>query len=179
MDPFIIETHRLELIAASCEMAEAELAGRSEFSKLLNAEIPENWPPAGNDESTMKWFLDRLNENPANRGWLAWYIVLKNEGQRKRVAVGGIGFKGAPDENGVAETGYGIMETFQRKGYASEALQGILKWAFRNPELKMVIAETDEENEASLGVLLKNGFRFAGPGGEDGTIRYEKTREGF
>lgn len=179
MDQYIIETPRLELYAASREMGEAELSGKAEFSRLLNANIPDNWPPPGNDENTMKWFLDRLDENPANLGWLAWYIVLKNDGQYKRTVIGGIGFKGAPDENGVAETGYGIMETFQRKGYASEALQGILKWAFRNPELKMVIAETDEENEASLGVLLKNGFRFAGPGGEDGTIRYEKTREGF
>lgn len=179
MDQFIIETPRLELIAASREMGEAELATRPEFSSLLNAEIPENWPPHGNDENTMKWFLDRLNENPANRGWLAWYIVLKNNGQGKRAAIGGIGFKGAPDENGVAETGYGIMEFFQNKGYASEALKGLLNWAFGHNELKKVIAETDEENEASLGVLLKNGFRFAGPGSEEGTMRYEISRKGF
>jgi RimJ/RimL family protein N-acetyltransferase len=139
----------------------------------LDAEIPENWQPAGNYESTMKWFLDRLKENPANFGWLAWYIPLKNDDQNKRTAIGGIGFKGAPDENGVVETGYGIMEKFQLKGYASEALKGILLWAFQHPELKKVIAETDEENHASLGILQKNNFRFAGQGSEERTVRYE------
>lgn len=179
MNALIIETPRLELIAASCEMGESELSNREKFSSLLSAEIPENWPPPDNDETTMKWFLERLKENPANHGWLAWYIILKNDGQGKRIAIGGCGFKGAPDENGLVETGYGIMESFHRKGYATEALEGLLKWAFGHPETNTVIAETTTGNYASLGVLLKKGFRFVGPGCEEGTIKYEITREEF
>ena len=35
------------------------------------------------------------------------------------------------------------------------------------------MAETLPELTASIRVLEKNGFRFAGPGSEDGVIRYE------
>jgi len=179
MNPHIINTPRLQLIAASHKLGEAELVDRREFSRLLDAEIPDNWPPPDNDETTMKWFQDRLNENPANYGWLAWYIILKNDGLGKRMAIGGCGFKGAPDEKGWVETGYGIMESFHLKGYATEALNGLLKWAFGHPETKSIFAETVTGNFASLAVLLKNGFRLVGPGSEEGTIKYEITREEF
>ena len=177
MNALIIETPRLELIAASCEMGESELSNREKFSSLLSAEIPENWPPPDNDETTMKWFLERLKENPANHDWLAWYIILKNDSQGKRIAIGGCGFKGAPDKDGTIETGYSILVKYQRQGFASKALKGLLAWAFSHVEVKRVIAETLDGHVASVGVMLKNGLRFTGLGSEVGTIRYEITKE--
>ncbi len=108
-----------------------------------------------------------------------WHIILKDDGSGQRLAIGSIGFKGLPDENGITETGYSIMEDFQRRGFASEALEGLLKWAFAHEKVKMVIAETYPDHEASQGVMLKNDFVLAGHGSEEGVIRLELTRERY
>jgi RimJ/RimL family protein N-acetyltransferase len=179
MKNFIVDTPRLELVAADREMAEAGLTNLSKLSKLINAGIPEGWPPPLNDEDALRWFLDRIVINPLERGWLMWHIILKDDGSGQRLAVGSIGFKGLPDENGITETGYSIMEDFHRRGFASEALEGLLKWAFAHENVKMVIAETYRDHEASKGVMLKNDFVFAGQGSEEGVVRFELTKERY
>jgi RimJ/RimL family protein N-acetyltransferase len=179
MEHFMINTPRLELIAADREMAEAGLTDLNKLSKLINAEIPDGWPPPLNDEDALRWFHDRLAINPIERGWLMWHIILKDNGSGQRLAIGSIGFKGLPDENGITETGYSIMEDFHRRGFASEALEGLLKWAFAHKNVKMVIAGTYPDHEASKGVMLKNKFVFAGQGSEDGVVRFGLTRERY
>jgi len=179
MGNFVVDTPRLELIAADREMAEAGLTDLSRLSKLLNTEIPDGWPPPLNDEDALRWFLDRIVINPLERGWLMWHIILKDDGSGRRLAIGSIGFKGLPDENGITETGYSIMEDYHRRGFASEALEGLLKWAFGHENVKMVIAETYPDHEASKGVMLKNDFVFAGQGSEKGIVRFELTRKRY
>jgi len=47
-----------------------------------------------------------------------------------------------------------------------------LKWAFQDPRVKAVEAETDPDNVASQKVLMKCGFRPNGEIGEEGP-RYQ------
>jgi ribosomal-protein-alanine N-acetyltransferase len=100
-----------------------------------------------------------------------WYIILV-EGE-KREAIGNIGFKGKPDESNTIETGYSIVENHQRKGYASEAVAGLIEWALNQPRIEKVIAETLTDGFPSQKVLKKNGFTFVGEGSEPGVIRFE------
>ena len=179
MEDFIINTPRLELIAADLEMADAGLTNLNLLSTLLNATIPDGWPPPLNDQDALQWFRDRLEINPLELGWLMWHIILKDDGSGQRLAIGSIGFKGLPDENGISETGYSIIETHHRLGFASEALAGLLKWAFNHENVKMIIAETYPDHEASKGVMLKNNFIFAGSGSEAGVIRFELKKESY
>jgi len=179
MGNFIINTERLELFAADREMTEAGLSDYNKLSELLYAKIPDGWPPPLNDDDALRWFLEKIISNPLDRGWLMWHIILKDDGKGRRLAIGSCGFKGSPDENGIAETGYSVMENHHRRGFASEALEGLLKWAFGHENLKMVIAETFPGLEASKGVMLKNSFVFAGPGSEKGVVRFELTRERY
>lgn len=101
-------------------------------------------------------------ENPGKEYWgAAWEIAL-HDGTR----VGDLCFKGAPDENGAVEIGYGIDTPMQGNGYASEMVAAMIHWALVQSDVKMVIAETDEKNIASQKVLLKNGFVEDGCGKE-------------
>ena len=60
------------------------------------------------------------------------------------------------------EIGYGIHPAYQRKGIAFEALSALLVLLRDGLGLPLVIAETLPENEASIGLLRKLGFRQEG-----------------
>ncbi len=68
-------------------------------------------------------------------------------------------FKGAPDETGTIEIGYGTYPVFQRRGYMTETVTGMVAWASQQPGVRRVVADTDTENVASQKVLEKCGFR--------------------
>lgn len=54
---------------------------------------------------------------------------------------------------------YAISPAHQRQGYASEAAQALVDYAFQHLGLKRVIAETNYDNAASIGVMKKLGMR--------------------
>ena len=71
-------------------------------------------------------------------------------------AVGGVGFKGLPDD-GCIEIGYGVSESARGHGYAAEAVVGILTIAAAHGVSK-VIADTTLDNIASQRTLIRAGF---------------------
>lgn len=167
----IVTTERLELVCGNLELARAEVFNQQEISTLLNAEVPNCWPPPLNDAASAEFFLNYAESNPDALEYGMWYIILVDG--EKREAIGNIGFKGMPDESNTIETGYSIVENHQRKGYASEAVAGLMGWAFSQPKVEVVIAETLTEGFPSQKVLKKNGFTFVGEGSEPGVIRFE------
>ena len=50
--------------------------------------------------------------------YTSWEMILKSE----NLIIGGVCFKGPPDENGAVEIGYGIEVEFWNHGYTTEAL---------------------------------------------------------
>ena len=54
---------------------------------------------------------------------------------------------------------YAISPPHQQQGYASEAAQALIDYAFQHLDLKRVIATTDFDNNASMGVMRKLGMR--------------------
>lgn len=83
-----------------------------------------------------------------------WTIIDK----RKNVMIGDLCFKGAPNEQGEIEVGYGTHSDFQNKGFMTEALGAVIQWAMRQPSVKTVLAETTNENLASHKTLARNHF---------------------
>ena len=170
-----VHTARLLLVAGTAELVTAELHHREDFAKQLEAEIPTNWPPPLNDEQTLKWCLRYFAAHEASEGWVNWYFVLKSQEEgASPVAVGNGGFRGKATGDGTVELGYSILPQFQNTGYASEAVDGLIHWAFSHPEVKRIIAETYPTLQKSIRVLEKNGFRFIGNGGDPQTLRYER-----
>lgn len=99
----------------------------------------------------------------------AWRLVRRDTGE----TVGDACFKGAPVA-GEAEIGYGVEEAQRGNGYTAEAVNALLEWAFDRGAY-LVIAEAEQDNAASQGVLTACGFRRIGEGGEG--ERWEKEKE--
>lgn len=173
-----LRTNRLQLVAGTVEIAEAEISDLESFARLLEVPTPQVWPPPLNDEQSQKYFLESLRSSGSeDAGWNLWFCILREP----RALVGVAGFKGAP-RAGVAEIGYSMLETHQRNGYCTEAVNALIDWAFAHRELESVIAHTLRELIPSIRVMEKCGLVFAGEGPiEDGrqTVRYELTRERF
>jgi len=54
---------------------------------------------------------------------------------------------------------YAISPAHRSQGYASEAAQALVNYAFRHLHLKRVVATTDYDNLGSIGVMGKLGMR--------------------
>jgi RimJ/RimL family protein N-acetyltransferase len=87
--------------------------------------------------------------------------------------IGAAGACGLPDEEGRIVIGYSLLDQFQGKGYATEALRSFLDWAKRGLSLRKVVADTFPHLKASIWVLEKNGLVRSGVGTDEGSIRFE------
>ncbi len=168
----MIRTARLDLLPATIPLARAEIGDRAEFARLLGATVPDNWPPETLADA-LHLFLEWLEAAPNAVGWFGWYALADLDGTPTLVASGG--FMGPP-QSGTAQTGYCVLPQFQKRGYATELLGGLVKWALTQPDVRRVAADTEWENPASVRVLEKTGFALVGPTGEPGGQRFEYPR---
>jgi [ribosomal protein S5]-alanine N-acetyltransferase len=83
-----------------------------------------------------------------------WTIISKAD----KKMVGDLCFMGEPDENGTVEIGYGTYEEFRKKGFMTEAVCGMIKWAEKQPNIRFIIASTDKTNIDSFSILERNNF---------------------
>ena len=74
------------------------------------------------------------------------------------VAVGGAGFFGPPDADGVLRCGYGVAAPLRGQGLATEAVLALLAHARTDPRARAVRADALLDNVASHRVLEKTGF---------------------
>lgn len=58
-----------------------------------------------------------------------------------------------------AEAGYTLDSRYHGKAYMDEALKAAIAFGFETLQLKRIEAYTHEENQASIKLLLRNGFR--------------------
>jgi len=176
-----LRTERLELVAATLALVEAELAGSQHLGRLLQAEV-ESWPPPLNDEHSLRWTIDKLRAHPEHAGFFAWYVVLAEDEKcqiGKRILVGMVGITGPPDQSGAIEVGYSVLEKFQKQGIGTEATRALIKWAFDHPAVQTITAQTFPALAPSIRVMEHCGMSCLGDGSEPGTIRYGITREQF
>lgn len=72
--------------------------------------------------------------------------------------VGDICIVGEPNSSGEIEIGYGTYDEFQKKGFMTEAVGGMIAWAKTQPKVFSIVASTDKDNVASYTILQKNNF---------------------
>lgn len=84
-------------------------------------------------------------------------------------------------ENNEIEVGYAIAKNFWKKGYASEAAEAVLNYAFNGLGLKTVVAVARPENAGSRRVMEKIGMKFdyIGKFYERDLVHYSITKEEF
>jgi [ribosomal protein S5]-alanine N-acetyltransferase len=166
----MIATARLKLIPATVAIARAEIGNRAEFAALLSASIPDNWPPESAADA-LPLFLQWLEAAPDKIGWFGWYVLAHPDDSIVPVLVAGGGFLGPP-QNGEIQIGYSVLQQFQRRGYATEMVGGLIRWAMGQPGVFRIVAETEWANPASVRVLSKLGFAEVGPSTEPGGMRF-------
>jgi RimJ/RimL family protein N-acetyltransferase len=91
--------------------------------------------------------------------WTLGFAVVHRD---QRQVVGSAGFKGAPDGDGVVEIAYGIVPSFEGRGYATETARALVTYACGSGLVYRVRAHTLPTNNASTRVLTKCGFQRIG-----------------
>ena len=165
----VLESGQLTLVAATCELVADDLGCHAELSAAIGAEVPEQWPPELFSTTIMNLVLEQLDD-PSEQGWSVWYLLCREQGID--VLVGICQFKGRPDASGSVEVTYSILENYRNRGYATEAVARLVRWAFGHQNVVEVAAETLPYRKQSIRIMEKNGFGFAGPGSEQGVVRY-------
>jgi RimJ/RimL family protein N-acetyltransferase len=185
----------MELISATPEMLEADLAGRKELEAALGACVPEAWPPVNWERGPIEFLIDWMRKSPDAQGWFAWYSLLlpstfgrgaggegrhannkSNDSNKRKTLIGGIGFIGPPNASGDAIVGFSLLADYHRQGLCPEAVSSLVDWAFSHSELSMLIIRTDPHHRPSIRVAEKLGFQYLCPGPEANTVEYSLDR---
>jgi ribosomal-protein-alanine N-acetyltransferase len=130
------------------------LQDRSALAERLGVTLPEDWPGPDFGE-IIPYLIEHLEANPSLIEWNANLIIHTLD----RTVIGDIGFKGEPDGTGTIEIGYSIITAYRRQGYAFEAAQALVRWAFAQPGVRRVAAECLPDNPGSIRVLEKLGMK--------------------
>jgi RimJ/RimL family protein N-acetyltransferase len=143
----MIETKRLRIYPAAREQMEVFIAAETDADlKTAYTEM-----------------LEGCLRHPDQWHWYAMWLIELRDGTH----IGDLCFKGL-GANGTVEIGYGVLEEYQGHGYAAEAVDAVVVWALKQPDVIRVEAETAPDNLASQRVLEKSGFLPSGTIGEDG-----------
>jgi RimJ/RimL family protein N-acetyltransferase len=151
----IIETARLSLRALTPDDAEAILAG----DRAGRSWAPD-FPTPGDVNIADAALLGKMSFARDAMPWGLFTVIERSSGQ----SIGGIGFKSPPNELGEVEIGYGICQSFQGRGVATDAVLALCDFARRGA--RVVLADTDRDNVASQRVLEKGGFQRGGENDE-------------
>ncbi len=172
----VARTAHLELIAATLDLLEAELAGPAALGDLLGVPVPPSWPPGEYDRDALEFFTSRVVAGgPSVLGWYNWYAITIGADGHRHALVAGAGYMGPPAE-GIVEIGYSVVPEARGRGFATEIVQALAVRALSAHGVRKVIAHTLESNTTSQGVLKRCGFNLAGRGADPGLLRFERAR---
>jgi len=152
---FILVTEKLKLIPLNAQNFRWSIEDRRKMERNLGVKITDTEleEPV---KKVMRTSLKMVLENKKDYLWsTSWEIVLKKENR----IIGGLCFKGSPDEKGRVEIGYGMQDEYRCKGYMTEAVKELINWAFSFNNVTEVIAETEKDNLPSYRVLEKAGMQ--------------------
>jgi RimJ/RimL family protein N-acetyltransferase len=150
----VLKSERLLLRAfvPDDEAAFQQFAVKEDFWKFL--------PGPALDAGLVKRFIAARvieGETPSGRDWL--FCVAERQLER---AIGMVRLSIASPEHRQGNIGFSFDGTLRGKGYASEAMQAVLRFGFAELGLHRITALADIENIRSHAVLQKLGFRVEG-----------------
>lgn len=99
-------------------------------------------------------FVERIHRETAEGRTLMW--VLSEKG--KHTFMGTVCLWNISLAEKRAETGYSLVTAYHRQGFMHEALAASIAYGFNVLQLETIDGYTHQHNEASIKLLLKNGF---------------------
>jgi [ribosomal protein S5]-alanine N-acetyltransferase len=152
-----IQTQRLELLPCSLEVAQAAIAKNAPLvEKYLAAFVPEDWYNA-EVQSFLPKYIEMLQADSSQLGCGVWLMIRTDDS----TLIGDLGF-GGKSEGQELELGYEVLKAYRNQGYATEAVQALIDFAFTQLEAKKIIAHTPEDNVASIQIMEKLEMRNLG-----------------
>lgn len=151
MEP--LESKRLILIPFTIEICEDILKDYDASLDELGIKKSKDWPDEDTLDSIPRIILNiEPVKNPT--GFESWMIIKK---ETKEI-IGDLGFKGYNFADNSADLGYAVTVSERRNGYALEATETLVKWAFEQPQLRRLTARCFVENLVSAQLLRKLNF---------------------
>lgn len=147
-----IYTERLQLIPVSFEIAEQIRNGDFFIKNKSHIRSTALWPDDDFLDILPK-IIQKLKSISDHKGFTSYLVVKKED----RTVIGDVGFKTPPNEAGEVDIGYGLISSERKKGYATEAVNALVNWAFEQKDVKVITADCKMDNEASIKVLKKTG----------------------
>jgi RimJ/RimL family protein N-acetyltransferase len=146
-----LTTERLILRPINLDDAKAVFQYRSDS----NANKYQGWIPARIED--VDYFINNTVSNTINKKgtWFQFVITLKHNGE----LIGDIGLHFFDNENKQVEVGCTLNKDYQKKGFAKEAMDEIMKYIFITLNKHRIIASIDPENSSSIRLFEKLKFR--------------------
>ncbi len=177
LDAGRIRTPRLRLVAATAALLRAELAGPDVLAAALGTTVPPHWPPELYDRDAVLHSLAAAEASAHDPPrWGSWYVVEPSADGQSDTLAGVCGFHGPPTGEGDVEVGYSLLPAFRGRGYATEAVRALASFAFADPAVRRVAAETLPHLGASIRVMERAGFAPADDPSSPEVVRYELPR---
>ena len=147
----ILETERTILREVTTDDAEfiLDLLNQPPFIKFIGDRNVRNVVQARD------YIESRFTESYKRFGFGMWVVALKDN----QMPIGICGFvkrDSLPD----ADIGFAFLPQFEKKGYAFESAQAVMKYGRNALGLKRVLAITSQDNENSGKLLEKINFKF-------------------
>jgi RimJ/RimL family protein N-acetyltransferase len=153
--PAQIDTPRLVLVVLQPSEIRALISGDTmSASKAAGVVFPPAWPESADAREGLPWHLGYLETDGRHRAWRIRVVVDRGT----NAVVGSVNLKGPPDPVGDVEIGWGIADAWRRRGYACEAVSGVIDWIRQQPGAASVTATIADDNVASQGLAQKLGF---------------------
>jgi len=165
MDDEPIRSERLELPLLTLDQLDRLAAGNAaSVGADLATTFSDTWL------AEVRWLAalraQQLRLRPTDAPWLLRPILLRHD-DGSRSAVGYLNFHAGPDERDMVEVGYTLLPAAQGQGYAIEAVRAAFEWATRVHGIRRFRAAVAPDNERSLKLIAKLGFRQTGAQWDD------------
>ncbi|RAJ21016.1 GNAT family N-acetyltransferase [Pedobacter cryoconitis] len=106
-------------------------------------------------EAVEQTIIPKINDSKTNYLYTTLWVIIAADSNH---LIGDLCFIGEPNAAEEIEIGYGIYESFRKKGYMKEAINGMIQWASAQHQVKSIVAHTTKIDQASFILLQKNNF---------------------
>ena len=149
--PERFETERLVIRVPHLSDAQSIFGGYAQDAEVTRYLV---WRPHKDVHETERFLTERIADWEHGARF-PWVITLKDDGEL-------IGMVEIRINSFKADVGYVIARKWWSKGFATEALRPVVKWAMEQPGIYRVWALCDVANVASARVLEKAGMQREG-----------------
>jgi RimJ/RimL family protein N-acetyltransferase len=146
---------RISLLAQTPEHLRTLIEGAEAYQRRFDITVAEGLRDFLLGPEVSAEFLARLNGSATVDPWKDGFAVLH---LADNTVIGLCSFAGPPSVDGTVEIAYGIAPGYQNQGYAREAAQELIAYAFASGQVRTVRAHTLPQNNASTKILTKFGF---------------------